>query len=139
MLLESGSRFTELVDLVINFDESKLEKENKIILYRNFYLRGNKSSYYLFFQEKTFKEFLKIRSKITSESYLESFRDRIMRNKSIVSSKYLRKYNFTLMVEAQIPFEIANFIQGRASKNVGFNHYLAKRDLAVKEYKKIKF
>jgi intergrase/recombinase len=55
-----------------------------------------------------------------------------MRNKNIVSSKYLRKYNFTLMIDCEISFEITNFIQGRASKNVGFNHYLAKRNLAVK-------
>lgn len=34
-------------------------------------------------------------------------------------------------------FEIANFIQGRSSKNIGFNHYLAKKEIGVKAYTKI--
>ena len=51
--------------------------------------------------------------------------------------KYLRKYQFTQMIKSGVNFEIANFIQGRASKNIGFNHYLAKKEIALKEYKKI--
>ncbi len=41
------------------------------------------------------------------------------------------------MVKAGVEFEIANFIQGRTSKNIGFNHYLAKKEIALKEYKKL--
>ncbi len=60
----------------------------------------------------------------------------VCRHKEIINLKYLRKYNFNLLVTSGVSIEIANYIQGRASKNVGFNHYLAKKDIAVKEYEK---
>lgn len=67
----------------------------------------------------------------------ERLKTHIKRN-NLLSLKYLRKYNFTLMIEFELNFEIANFIQGRASQNIGFNHYLAKKKLAITEYEKIK-
>ena len=66
----------------------------------------------------------------------EGLKTHIKRNK-LLPLKYLRKYNFTLMIENEVNFEIANFIQGRASQNIGFNHYLAKKNLACREYLKI--
>lgn len=51
--------------------------------------------------------------------------------------KYTRKYSFTKMIQNDVNFEMANFIQGRVSKNLGFNHYLAKKEIAIKEYRKI--
>ena len=42
------------------------------------------------------------------------------------------------MIKYSLEFEIANFIQGRTSKNIGFTHYLHKKEVAIKEYKKIK-
>jgi intergrase/recombinase len=50
--------------------------------------------------------------------------------------KYYRKYAFTLMIDCEIDMEIANYIQGRVSSNIGVNHYLAKKQIAIKEYKK---
>ncbi len=43
------------------------------------------------------------------------------------------------MIYVGIEFEIVNYIQGRISKNVGMNHYLAKKQLAMKQYKKLNF
>lgn len=51
--------------------------------------------------------------------------------------KYIRKYHFTHIISCDVTFEFANFIQGRVSTNIGFNHYLAKKQLAVEEYKKL--
>ena len=138
-MIESGCRYTEVVEMVINFEEKNIEVyDEKIVLYRNFYLRGKKSSYYLFMSFKTYTQLLLELENITY-SLLRSFQNIISHRKDIISLKYLRKYQFTLLIKAGIDFEVANFIQGRTSQNIGFNHYLAKKEIALKEYKKIKF
>jgi intergrase/recombinase len=133
-MIESGCRFSELRHFILNYDEKNLEVHDDICCYRNFYLRGQKSSFYLFFTIKTFE---KLNLDKFSKYELDRFRDRVARNDSVVSAKYLRKYNFTLLIQAGVEFEIANFIQGRTSQNIGFNHYLAKKEVALREYGKL--
>ena len=134
IMIESGIRYTELKDFILNHKETNIEIYDNIALYRNFYLRGKKSSYYIFMTKNTYT---KLDINAFNNKNLESFRYRIVRTKEIISLKYLRKYTFTLMIENGISFEIANFIHGRTSQNVGFNHYLSKKTIAVKEYEKI--
>jgi len=134
MILESGCRFTELKHLILNFNIKNIEEYGEIVVYRNFYLRGQKSSYYLFFTKKTFDELLKLNMTVQD---LTKFTGHVRRGKEIIATKYLRKYQFTQLIKAGVDFEIANFIQGRCSKNVGFNHYLAKKEIAVGEFKKV--
>jgi intergrase/recombinase len=133
LLLDSGCRFSEIREMITNFDKTKIEYYENIVVYRNFHLRGSKSSFYLFFTLETFELFMK--EKI-SLSDCNSLQDYAKRN-DLVSVKYLRKYQFTLMIKTGVEFELANFIQGRASRNIGFNHYLAKKELALREYKKV--
>lgn len=135
-LIESGCRFSELMNFILTFDNKHIEEFDKVITYRNFFIRGQKSSYYLFFKKDTYEQLIEIKDTLTKYQ-LERFKDRISRNKEVISVKYLRKYNFTFLIENGISFEIANFIQGRTSQNIGFNHYLAKKVVAVKEYKKL--
>lgn len=135
LLIESGIRWSEFKQLLLTYDKSKLECwDDKIVMYRNFYLRGTKSSFYCFFTKETFD---KIDFKIINEQYLNSFHNKIMRDKSIISSKYLRKYNMQLMLENGITLETANYIQGRCSSNLGWEVYTNKKLIAVKEYHKI--
>jgi len=135
LVLESGCRYTELRDMILNFDSSRVEEwDNEIILYRNFRMKGQKSSFYMFFRKETFES---VNFGDYTERELNHFKNIIKKNEDIVSLKYLRKYQFSCMIEAGVSFEIANFIQGRSSQNVGFNHYLAKKTIAVREYKKI--
>jgi intergrase/recombinase len=137
LIIESGCRPSELVEMIMNFDPKNIEIVDEIVIYRNFYLRDSKNSFYLFFTKKTFNELLQFDFNKINLKYLNSFKEKIVRNKDIISLKYLRKYQFTQMIKCDIDFEIANFIQGRSSKNIGFNHYLAKKEIAVKEYKKL--
>ena len=59
LMIESGCRYTEVVEMVINFEEKNIEVyDEKIVLYRNFYLRGKKSSYYLFMSFKTYTQLI---------------------------------------------------------------------------------
>jgi len=134
IVLESGCRPSELGEFIQNFDSSKVEIHNDTIAYRNFYLRNSKNSFYLFFTKKTYLEFIKYKYDL---KIFNKFRERIVRNKSIISLKYLRKYQFTLLIKNGVSIEIADFIQGRCSRNIGFNHYLAKKEIALKEYGKI--
>jgi intergrase/recombinase len=135
-IIQSGCRFTELKNFIVNYDEKYIEKFDEIVIYRNFFIRGQKSSYYLFFTKEMYSQIYTIKDNLTRYD-LERFKDRIVRDKEIIPVKYLRKYNFTLLIENGVSFEIANFIQGRTSQNIGFNHYLAKKVVAVKEYNKI--
>lgn len=134
LLLESGCRVNELTHFIENFDKKNIEEwDDQIVLYRNFYIRGNKSSYYLFFTKKTFDQ---LNLKRIKSSYLEKMKGYIKRN-DLTPLKYTRKYHFTRMIENGIEFNIAEWIQGRSSSNVSMNHYLAKKSIAIKEYKKL--
>jgi len=133
-LVESGSRITELEHFIKHFKERNIEEWNdEIIIYSNFYMRGHKASYYLFMTKSTYELFDKNKCSIKDIENLKN----IIHYRELLNLKYLRKYNFTLMIENNISFEIANFIQGRASQSVGFNHYLAKKTIAVREYQKV--
>ncbi|MCA9460098.1 MAG: hypothetical protein KC550_06125 [Nanoarchaeota archaeon] len=132
-MLESGCRFTELKDLMTNYDESNVEIFGDIITYKNFYLRGSKSSYYLYCSKKTFNELKRV-IKTCDNSILLYFQRKLHRTMYMVNLKYLRKYNFTKLIENGVEIEFANFIQGRASKNIGFTNYLAKQRLSIPKY-----
>jgi intergrase/recombinase len=137
LLIESGCRISELINMIDTYDKSKIEFVDNIVIYRLFHIRGSKQAYYLFFTRETFDLFISNFNVLPSLN-IDSFKTKIKRGK-LISLKYLRKYSFTLMLTCGISFEIANFIQGRVSQDIGFNHYLAKKEIAVKEYKKIKF
>jgi intergrase/recombinase len=134
-MLESGCRFTELEYLMENFDRKNIEKFGNIITYRNFYLRGSKSSYYLFSSKETFNDLIEV-MKNNELEILKYFQRKIQRTKYTVSLKYLRKYNFTKLIDNNIEIEFSNFIQGRVSKNIGFTNYLAKQRLSIPKYSK---
>jgi intergrase/recombinase len=139
LILESGCRPAELCEMLLNFDPKNIEYADNIVVYRNFYLRKSKNSFYLFFTKETFDKLLHLELSNFNQTYYNSFKERIVRDKSIISLKYLQKYQFTQMIGCGVEFSITNFIQGRSSKDIGFNHYLAKKELALKKYEKIFF
>lgn len=133
-LIESGARITELIYFLKHYKGKNVEEwEDEIILYNNFYIRGQKSSFYLFITKSTFNLYDPNLHKPKDIEHLKNIID----YRELLNLKYLRKYNFTLMIENNVSLEIANFIQGRISNNVGFNHYLHKKVIAIREYKKI--
>lgn len=136
--IETTARTTEVRHFFENFDEKNIEiHENGIVTYNNFYLRSQKSSYYLFFTLELYNELKEYIGKL-DRKYFNRFVDRTQDNKQIVHLKYLRKYSFTLMVKAGVSIEIANFISGRStSKNIGMTHYLNKKEIALQEYEKV--
>ena len=61
----------------------------------------------------------------------------LFHNELSFSLKYLRKWQYNFMLYNQIPESVADFIQGRASKGVSANHYLARSQQAEFWYSKI--
>ena len=134
-MLESGCRFTELRYLMESYDKKNIEVFDNVVTYKNFYLRGSKSSYYLFSSKDTFNKLIKV-IQTNKIEILQYFQRKLQRTDYLVNLKYLRKYNFTKLIENEIEIEFANFIQGRVSKNIGFTNYLAKQRLSIPRYSK---
>ncbi|MCA9495810.1 MAG: hypothetical protein KC589_02620 [Nanoarchaeota archaeon] len=135
-LLETGCRLTEIEHFFKTFEERHITIQNNVVCYPLNFLRHNKQSYFLFFSRELYDLFLE-HSQEMIDFITRGSQIYIKRNK-LTPLKYFRKYQFTKMIEVGINFEIANFIQGRTSKNVGVNHYLAKKQVALKEYEKLK-
>lgn len=134
LLFESGLRTSDLMYFLHNFKEEDVEIREEVVIAPIFNIRGSKQSFYLFATKKTFDIIL------NNLEYYKSFNveklKTYIKRKGLLPLKYIRKLNFTKLIEAEIDFEIANFIQGRASSNIGFNHYLAKKEIGFKRYKK---
>lgn len=135
ILLDSGLRVTEAQLFIESLDKNKFEISNNVVTYPLFHIRGTKSSFYVFISLETYNLIIN-NFKLIKSYNVEKLKTWIKRN-NLIPLKYTRKYNFTLLIKSGVPLEIANFIQGRASQNIGFNHYLAKKELAIKEYTKI--
>jgi intergrase/recombinase len=137
ILLESGLRVIEAQLFITNLNMDKFEVTNKITTYPLFHIRGTKSSFYVFLPIETYNLIFDNFKDIKIYN-IEKLKTWIKRNK-LIPLKYTRKYNFTKLIKSGVSLEVANFIQGRVSQNIGFNHYLAKKELALKEYEKILF
>lgn len=135
LLLESGLRVSDVIYFLRVFTKEIIEIKENIVICPLYHFRGSKSSFYFFGLRETYELLLQYGEEMKQYNE-ERLKTHIKRNK-LMPLKYFRKYHFTLMVESEVNFEIANFIQGRASQNIGFNHYLAKKNLAYKEYSKI--
>ena len=134
-MLESGLRVSDVIYFLRVFTKEIIEIKENIVICPLYHFRGSKSSFYFFGLRETYELLLQYGEEMKQYNE-ERLKTHIKRNK-LMPLKYFRKYHFTLMVESEVNFEIANFIQGRASQNIGFNHYLAKKNLAYKEYSKI--
>ncbi len=134
-LLQSGLRVSEIVHFFSTFDSKKIEVVDDVVIYSLFHMRGQKNSFYLFMSKSLYEEYLVYIKEFKGYNF-ERLKTHIKRN-GLTPLKYMRKYNFTQLIGSGVEFEIANFIQGRSSTNIGFNHYLAKKEIAVREYKKI--
>lgn len=135
ILLDSGLRITEVQHFIKSLDKSKFELHDGVVIYPLYYLRGTKSSYYVFLTNETYLQILENFDLIKNYN-VEKLKTWIKRH-DLIPLKYTRKYHFTKMIKSEISLEVANFIQGRVSQNIGFNHYLAKKEVALREYEKL--
>jgi intergrase/recombinase len=125
LLLESGSRETEALKVLNDYNPENEINEDGFSIYVLNWVRGQKKSFYIF--HVTELKQIKI-----SKAYV----DKYVKKLNLVPPKYIRKFVATKMLELNIPGEIVDFIEGRTPGNILTKHYLDLLTLAKKEYKK---
>ncbi len=127
LLLDSGLRLAEAVEVINNFTEA--ECVNGFYRCEVAMFRGEKQAYYAHFSEQTLDLVKQVKEKLVRNSSSSYFR-----HHSMTAPKYLRKFDFDKMIELDIPESVADFIEGRVPKTVGAKHYLALARQAAKFY-----
>jgi len=119
LLLDSGLRLVEGIELIGSFKEAELING----FYRSnlAMFRGEKQAYYGHFSKKTF-DLIGQASNAEMDEYTVSH---YFYKYKYVMPKYLRKFAFDKMIELEIPESIADFIEGRVPKKIGAKHYMA--------------
>jgi intergrase/recombinase len=125
LLLESGSRETEALKVLNDYNPENEINEDGFSIYVLNWVRGQKKSFYLF--HVTELKQIKI-----SKAYV----DKYVKKLNLVPPKYFRKFVATKMAELEIPSQVIDFIEGRTPSDVLTRHYLDLFALAKKEYRK---
>jgi len=118
LLLDSGLRLAEAVELINNFTDA--EAVNGFYRCEVAMFRGEKQAYYGHFTETTLNLIKQVKERLERNSTSSYFR-----KWKLVASKYLRKYAFDKMIELEVPESVADFIEGRVPTKIGAKHYLA--------------
>lgn len=127
LLLDSGLRLSEAVELINNFQEA--EAVNGFYRCEVAMFRGEKQAYYGHFTERTLDLVKQVKEKLERNPT-----SRYFRKWKLVASKYLRKYAFDKMIELEVPESVADFIEGRVPTRIGAKHYLALARQSAKFY-----
>jgi intergrase/recombinase len=114
----SGTRITELVKMLTEFDPNKLISDNGISKYPLNYNRGNKRSQYVYMPCKLAEKLHRFYIHKDTVSY------EIRRYG--IAPKYLRKWFYNFLILNNVPESVADFIEGRAPESVGSMHYLSR-------------
>ncbi|MEM1660924.1 MAG: integrase [Candidatus Bathyarchaeia archaeon] len=132
LCLESGLRLIEAVNMIKNFDGSKLIAVNGFYRYQIGAFRGSKAAYFAYFTGESLKLINEARNegspikRANASHYFSKYK--------ILQPKYLRKFAFDKMVELGIPESIADFIQGRTPVKVCAKHYMSLEKQAAQYY-----
>jgi intergrase/recombinase len=132
LLLDSGLRIVEAIEVINSFKAEKVEKIGNFYRIELGMFRGSKQAFYAYFSEPTFK--MLAAEKIEHLKYYAA--SRFYGKHGLVRGKYLRKFCFDKMLEIGVPESIADFIQGRVATKVGARHYANLRRQADGHYAK---
>jgi intergrase/recombinase len=127
LLLDSGLRLVESVNLINKFKSAEQEKGFHRCVVGEF--RGNKQAYHGHFSNHSLNLIKQVHEKLdprTSSHYFVKA--------GYVTPKYVRKFCFDKMIELEVPESVADFIQGRVPQRVGAKHYMALARQASKFY-----
>ncbi|NQU98126.1 hypothetical protein HQ533_01555 [Candidatus Woesearchaeota archaeon] len=120
VLVTSGIRFIECLDFLKNYDEKKFAIHPNYVSYNVSDLRHTKNINNIYLPLFVYKKLKRVNS-----SY-NSLRQKYKHKGCTFSLKYLRKWHYNFLLYNNVPESVADFIQGRASKSISANHYLAK-------------
>lgn len=131
VLMTSGIRITEAVDFLQSYDPTKLNIQEEYGYYTVASTRGTKTVNNIYLPK-----FVCDRLHHISNTY-QSLRMRMIKRKTNLSLKYLRKWQYNFMLYHGVPESVADFIQGRNNRSISSTHYLAKSQQAEFWYGKI--
>ena len=119
------------MDFLKNYDINRFKVHSNYISYSVGELRRTKKINNIYLPK-----FIYDKLKIITNTY-HALRQRYKEHEPTFSLKYLRKWNYNFLLYNNVPESVADFIQGRSSKSVSANHYLAKSQQADFWYGKI--
>ncbi len=129
LLAFSGSRITELVKMITEYDPSKLIVNDKFAKYQLHYNRGQKKSFYIYLSRDVLPQLHKY------YIHVDTITHQI--GKTGLNPKYLRKWFYNFLIYHNVPEGVADFIEGRSPVSVGNMHYLAKAKQADYWYEQV--
>ncbi len=121
LLLESGSRLSEVAKILSEYSPEKDKRENSYFIYEINWHRGKKRAYYFFHISPLRK---------MDVSYF-NIEEKLRR---LINPKMIRKFTASKMYELGMRSEVIDFIQGRAPQSIATQHYIYLFTSAKKEY-----
>ena len=135
LLVFSGLRLAHVHYLLTTFDPEKLILQGNIAKYPLHEAgKGSKRVFYAYMPADFALELERI-----PDSY-DAMREWVRRFKQPahrVKGKLIRKWHFNFLIRHGVPFEVADFIQGRSAKSVGERHYANLELLADEAYSRV--
>nr|WP_216082429.1 integrase [Pyrococcus abyssi] len=130
-LIFSGIRLTQAVDFLNTVDKSKFYIVNDLVVrYPGMsFSKGHKRVFWIYLPRDFADKLVRL------EISYDEARRRTRYGK--VSANTIRKWHYTFLLKNNVPGEVADFIQGRAQKNIGERHYANLTILADEWYSKI--
>lgn len=120
VLATSGIRYVECLNFLKNYDKNKFHIFENFVSYAVSDLRHTKNINNIYLPLFVYKKLQRVTN--TYNALRQRFKDKGL----TFTPKYLRKWHYNFLLYNNVPESVADFIQGRASKSVSANHYLAK-------------
>jgi len=133
VLATSGIRYNEAITFLKTYDNTRFIVNSNYVSYNVSDLRHTKNINNIYLPLFVYKKLKPLKNT------KNALRQRFKEYKVGFSFKYLRKWQYNFLIYNNVPESVADFIQGRASKGVSANHYLAKSQQAGFWYSKIIF
>jgi intergrase/recombinase len=132
ILMTSGIRYIECLDFLNSYDLKKFRVFDGFVSYTVSDNRRTKNINNIYLPLFVYNKLFHI-----SVSKYDVMRMCFKRAGCNLALKYLRKWHYNFLLYQNVPESVADFIQGRASKSVSANHYLAKAQQVEHWYPKI--
>ena len=114
-----------------HYDEKKFTIHSNFVSYNVSDLRHTKNINNIYLPLFVYKKLQRVTN--TYNSLRQKYKDKGV----TFTLKYLRKWHYNFLLYNNVPESVADFIQGRASKSISANHYLAKAQQVEFWYPKV--
>ncbi len=131
ILTTAGIRYVECLEFLKTFEKSKFKLHKNFVSYNVSDLRQTKNINNIYLPLFVYKKLRRV-----GDTY-NALRVKYNGKKPPFSLKYLRKWQYNFLLFHSVPESVADFIQGRSSRSISANHYLARSQQAAFWYGKV--